>query len=127
MDRLRKSKVTNLLAGIILLILVAYVIKLVIDLNKFKEACPAIYPKESVMAPIGQTISIDALADFEKAVETRIVEIVEGEKTTDASISEDGSRLHVGTAPVRYDVVVEAVGANHERVQERVTVNVYIE
>lgn len=127
MEKIRKSKPANVIAGVLLLAMVALVIKLVIDINQFLEACPEIYPKESVMAPIGQTISIDSLAEFDKAVETRIVSIVEGDKTTDAYISEDGSKLHVGSAPVSFDVVVEAVGSNHEREQAQVTVSVYVE
>lgn len=127
MYRFRKSKVANTIAGIILIVLLLVGIKLVVDMKQFLDAVPKIHPKESVMVPIGQIIPVDALVEVEKSVETKIVDIIEGEKSTDAAIVEGGSKLHVGTAPVSYQVVVEAVGSNHERKLAEVTVNVYVE
>lgn len=127
MERLRKSKVANTIAGILLLVLVVIGIMLFVEMKQFLAAVPEISPKEAVMAPIGQTLSVDDLVEVEKSVETKIVDIIEGEKSTDAAIVEGGSRLRVGTAPVSYQVVVEAVGTNSERRQAQVTVNVYVE
>lgn len=88
--------------------------------HAYLEQVPVVTAKEGVCAMAGGKLSINDLAEVEKAVD---VFIYSGSDTP-MMVCDDGQSLFVGDKPGSYEVSVEAVGTNSERRSACVTVTV---
>lgn len=91
---------------------------------------PVIVSKGPISAEIGDTITIDELADIDKSVESKIMPTLEGydygeKNESGAKVSDDGQSVFVGNEECEFDVTVYVVGTNSERREKRITVKVY--
>ncbi len=92
----------------------------------YMEKVPVITPKTNIYAEAGSALSINDLADIEKATTTKIfLQTISDDAAKTATVSADRQTLFVGynTGPI--EVLIVAKGENSESRDEVVTINVY--
>lgn len=93
----------------------------------YMNKVPVITPKTNIYAEAGSALSINDLADIEKATSTKIfLQTISDDAEKTATVSADRQTLFVGynTGPI--EVLIVAKGENSESREDIVTVNVFV-
>ncbi|MGN0621044.1 MAG: hypothetical protein ACI4I9_04170 [Porcipelethomonas sp.] len=104
---------------------------MIYEMIDYKNKVPVITSKSPVYAETGTTISINDLADIERAVESKIYPGIKwhsygASDSTNAAVSPDGQSVFAGDQSGEFDVTIFAIGEYGESITETVTVEVCI-
>ncbi len=120
-----KKNVKIIAVSAVVLLLIA--IAVFIPIKKYIDECPVIISDDVVDVDIGTTISIDEIAEFENAVEFKILNnIIETNGETNAKVSADGQSLFAGYYDTDFDIIIQAIGENHEVREKQITIRVLL-
>lgn len=115
----RKLKVLLIVISVVMTLFLGAVIMLFIGMMNYTNHCAHITDKQAVYCEVGDTLTIDDLADFSNYDERKITGIAEGE----GIISEDGMSVTITKAEGFVTVYVYAHNAHApERTEHAVRV-----
>lgn len=97
------------------------------ELADYMNKIPVITPKSNIYAEVGSALSINDLAEIEKATSAKIfLQKISADVEKTATVSADRQTLYVGYEIGQIEVIITATGENSESRDAVVAVNVYV-